>query len=189
MNVEDRLTKLERENRNWRRVAFGLVVLVGASLCCTQGTQTPSVSASTSSALADASQSGRTLDTIRVRKLEIVNSKGEIVVTLSSLGEGDGFVLVEGKDGDLTWLRDGYISLKRKNGDETNLMGGHVALQKKGDKDLIHISCGEGGGGIIEVYNPYGKVAVSVQSNKTNQGAVYVHDVSGEISNMLTTRP
>ena len=41
------------------------------------------------------------------------------------------------------------------------------------------------GGGVIDVYNPFGKVVVSVQSDKTSQGAVYVHDVNGKVTDVL----
>jgi len=39
-------------------------------------------------------------------------------------------------------------------------------------KTLVKIGAGEGDGGLINVYNPFGKQVVTVQSDKTNQGAV-----------------
>jgi hypothetical protein len=50
----------------------------------------------------------------------------------------------------------------------------------------VSIATGEGGGGMIAVRNTFGKPAVEIQANKTNQGAVYVMDVSGETRNALT---
>ena len=41
MNVENRLARLEREIRSWWFTALGLGLLLGASICCTQGTQEP----------------------------------------------------------------------------------------------------------------------------------------------------
>ena len=84
MNVEDRLTKLESESRCWRRIALALAIVIGASLNCSRGTQTPS----TRSAVADASKSGVTLDEIRARRLVIVNDKDETVAGLHSYASG-----------------------------------------------------------------------------------------------------
>ncbi len=70
-----------------------------------------------------------------------------------------------------TW-RDGYVSVDGEDG----------------EVPLVVIS-GSDGGGMIDVYNSLGTVVVSVQSDKTNQGAVYVNDVNGKTTNVLTTRP
>jgi hypothetical protein len=43
-------------------------------------------------------------------------------------------------------------------------------------------------GGIISVFNPYGKQVVSVQSNTSNEGAVYVMDSSGRPKNVLAPK-
>jgi hypothetical protein len=97
MSIEDRLAKIERESRAWRRIALALALLIGASLSCTQSNQGPPASPSTPSALAEASQSGRTLDTIRARKLEIVNDVGETVALLAD-GPTGGFLEIEAGD-------------------------------------------------------------------------------------------
>lgn len=54
------------------------------------------------------------------------------------------------------------------------------------ESSVISLGRAETGGGIIDVYNPFGKSAVSMQSNKMNTGAVYVHKVDGSIGNALT---
>jgi len=57
------------------------------------------------------------------------------------------------------------------------------------NKTLVIIRAGEGGGSFINVYNPFGKKVVTVQSDKTNQGLVSIHDVNGEVTNGLRTIP
>ena len=58
-----------------------------------------------------------------------------------------------------------------------------------GSLDAVSIGLTKGGdGGIVDVYNRFGKKAVSIQANKKNEGAVYVHDFDGEIQNVLGVR-
>jgi hypothetical protein len=52
----------------------------------------------------------------------------------------------------------------------------------------VEICQGEGGGGMVQVRNTFGKPVVSIQANKANAGAVYVNDVNGETRNALTPR-
>lgn len=41
------------------------------------------------------------------------------------------------------------------------------------------------GGGVIDVYNPFGKIVTSLQCTKVNSGAVIVNDVNGNVVNAL----
>lgn len=66
--------------------------------------------------------------------------------------------------------------------------GGFVRVNmRKGPAGFL--GCGEAGGGILNLFNPLGKVVASVQSNKTNQGAVYVNNVNGDLSKALSAAP
>jgi hypothetical protein len=52
------------------------------------------------------------------------------------------------------------------------------ALSKSTTK-AITLGLGETKGGVVSVYNPFGKNVASVQANKGNAGAVYLSDVNG----------
>jgi len=134
MTVEERITNLENANRQWRRLTVGMVLLV-AFLGYDYATRAKP-------------------DTLRLRKLEIVDEQG---TTLATFGTFEGAAML-------------------------NLFG-------TTGKGRITMGAGEGGsdGAQINVYNPLGKKVVSVQSDKTNEGAVHVSDVNGKITNGLTT--
>ncbi len=53
-------------------------------------------------------------------------------------------------------------------------------------KPSVQLGWGPGGGGMIEVLNSFNKTVVSVQANKANAGAVYVHDLNGEVVRALS---
>lgn len=50
---------------------------------------------------------------------------------------------------------------------------------------ILNLGSTDQRGGLIEIGNPFGAKVVSVQCNKTNQGAVYVNDVDGKTSRSL----
>ena len=50
----------------------------------------------------------------------------------------------------------------------------------------LRIGIGDNGGGMIDVFSPLKKRVVSIQSNKANQGGVYLGDVNGEIQKILS---
>src|SRR5262245_16205945 len=49
----------------------------------------------------------------------------------------------------------------------------------------VRLGTGEGGGGIADCYNTFGKRVASVQADKANQGQVIVWDVNGKESKGL----
>jgi hypothetical protein len=60
----------------------------------------------------------------------------------------------------------------------------------KANEDLPAITLGLTGqrGGIIDVYNPLGKIVATVQCGKTNEGLIAVKNVNGDFSNGLVPK-
>ena len=80
--------------------------------------------------------------------------------------------------------------------DANGKMRAMLAVGKDGDpalgiydarqQSLVRILSGEGGGGMVNVYNALGKEVVSVQANKKNCGSVLVSDQNGKIKGSST---
>ncbi len=327
MNIEQRINKLEREGRNWRRTALGLALLIGVSLSCSSQNEPPTVSGSAATVLANTSGSVDVMENVRTRSLEVVNDRGEVVASLNAttwltlesedsnskvslvagqkpgcrihgdkgfLGISDwtmqmfppgadiaaisiesengkgaisvrdlaseasdkvavlrGSVLGFNHDGKengglllgtddqgsgiltglnsapgskskfllladdnggevITYSRDGHelVTLTGtanpgelylfENGERAVAAGasegggGGLAIFNRPGKEgkpAVVVRSGEGGGGAIDIYNPLNKPVVSLQSNKSNEGMVTVHDFNGSIKNGLTTDP
>jgi len=147
MNIEDRLAKLERESKSWRRIALGLALVFGVSLSCSQGTQAPP--ASRAFAARDES-----FDTIRAHTLEIVDASGEVVAALkgqatgaslrlSSTDDSHSEVYLSSTDGgvcsvlgtdNLVGMSSDRISLLRRDVITDRELEQYTAKQKRGEK-------------------------------------------------------
>jgi hypothetical protein len=219
MNIEERLAKLERGSRAWRRMALALALIIVVCLICSQATH-EARSQTTSSGLASASQSGQTLDQIRAKSLEIVDDKGQRVALLTGTSDGGAVLFVSarehfgsaylmlGPDGPKWRIvgEGGAIFLSHRGiairSDESVAWRQSEALAKKielgtlsaeeaaqvGKLQIpaaVEIGTTTLGGGFVSVYNPLGKRVASMQSSNTNSGVVTVHDVNGEVSNIL----
>lgn len=53
------------------------------------------------------------------------------------------------------------------------------------DPPAVMLGAADNRGGMVNVYNPEGKLVVTSQSNKKNCGSVIVHDVTGKVTNVL----
>jgi hypothetical protein len=219
MSMEDRLAKIERESRTWRRIALVLALLIGASLSCTQSNQGPPASPSTPAASAQVSQADGILEVVRTRELQIVNDAGETVAGVEGTAKG-GRLYVYADDGDIKSQlvveaapnkirliirdRDSIVSLGTEDitvsafeGDPliiAKLRAGQLLTEDEAAKvkeqlfraPAVKIACTHDRSGIIEVANPAGKVAASIQCDKDDQGGrVNVNDVAGELGNSL----
>jgi len=217
MNIEERISRLERESRTRRWIVLGLALVVGAFLGCY------------------AISCVRTPDTVRAKNLEIVNDEGRTVASLAATKSGAwlGFSTTDGTrslgmgaygsgltglvlhdKGGTLFVTSGGLSVSDEDGGvmvtSGSVMVGRADLAKRlrpkesaqqgipvGDEEreaytetpLVVIGRTDAPGGLIEVYNPLGKVVVSAQCNKANEGAVSIHDVNGKFSNVLGVRP
>jgi hypothetical protein len=52
----------------------------------------------------------------------------------------------------------------------------------------VVIGLGEGGSGMVDVYDTVGKRVVSAQATKANEGCAYVYDLNGDSCNVLAPR-
>jgi len=79
-------------------------------------------------------------------------------------------------------LDRGEISLTNTSGEEKQFWA------ENADTPAVKIGLTEQRGGIVNVCNPLGKVVVSAQSSKTNEGLVWVSDVNGAPTRFLSTK-
>jgi hypothetical protein len=200
MTVEDRLNKLERESKNWRRIALGLALVLGVSLVCSQGTQ--ALTASQAFAAAD----NETFDTLRARQLHIVSPSGEVVAEFFGHDTGTDLVIRHfdadtQKLSEQTTVRCHVTLLESFDGVEKGKPGlaalafgvtkqrndGFIGVYNPNtNTPVVFIGLTEqSNGGFISVYNPFQNVVASMQSNNYNTGMVVVHDVNGKLSNAL----
>ena len=61
-----------------------------------------------------------------------------------------------------------------------------LQLQESRKKPAVSIAVTESGGGMVKLYNSRQKQVVNIQSNKTNQGAIYLSDVNGKVQKTLS---
>ena len=228
MTIDERIAKLEHQNRTWRRVALGSALTIGALLVWSNGLIGPAVHSLSTVAQAaeeDAAEEGRVYEKVRLRSLEIVNEQGETVVDISG-GFGGGALTIwsDDRNGSLSlyalsadepvlWVKseEGTVELTdrvinvipadhRKRARKSELIeklgnGQNLTederrwFQNESVEDpAVTIGFGKQGGGVIDVCNPLDEKVVSIQSNKNNDGAVYVNDVNGDFGNALVPR-
>ena len=108
MNIEQRLTALERRANRYRS-AFVLMVLTSVGVVLTGATATDDVQ-----------------DVVRTKKLLVVNEDGQVVFEASTGPRGDGLLRIRSKSGEdlisagaLTSDDGGYIAVRSKTGNET----------------------------------------------------------------------
>ena len=103
---------------------------------------------------------------------QVYNSTEKVVVSINHVLShpvfGRGIISVSSPDGYKEVVRisndgDGYVSVSNSDG-------------KKG----VSIDNGEGAGGRVDVYNPFGKNVATMQSSKTNTGLIILKDVNGK---------
>lgn len=219
MTIEERLERLERENRRWRVVVVCLTALVAAFVSCTQSPTGPAAGAAQGR---DSAPPG----VLRATALEIVTEKGAMVAFLGgdeggstlSLGSPDAFaphirvssrdnesrLQLFGRDGDVfidhssfTILSENPVKQRRREEwiKARIARGENIDRKSREDEEfekanseshgVAHIGMTDQRGGQIDVCNAFGKVVVSAESSKTNQGLVIVNDVNGVFSNAL----
>lgn len=217
MNLEERITRLERQNRNWRFLALGLAGLMGFWLSCTAEIEPKSAPAGTTKdEETNSNQGDKIHELLRTRALAIVNEDGKMLTGLMAFGsytqltmkggrhelslsadENDVQISLTGEDGktyighDAIYLKalDPIEERKRKQIMEQAAKGYKITQADRElfkDKEPTIAISSSNRGGIIDVHNPFGEVVVSIQSNKSNEGAVYVHDVAGNVKKSLT---
>jgi hypothetical protein len=224
MTIEDRVSKLEREGRTWRRIAIGLAAVLGVSITCSEraGERNPN---SGQSGAAIAVEPERIYEKIRLKNLEIVDDAGNTVGgfradTRQGGSAGALWLTCAPPSGDLVTLvprlglvvfsRNGsgslgpdralwsryhpeYVRLMDQARSQTGQAATNAFKLAEGfldqGKSLVSIGgldADRGAVGAVTVYNVFGKVAATMHADNTNQGAVYVSDVNGQVRNSLT---
>lgn len=146
--IEMRLQKLEASNRRYQTI---LILLIASFTIIFMAFKEPQ----------------QVPDTIRAKKMEIVDNNNNVLVQLSQSG-GNGIIKTYRSNGKrllnftYTTKDEGYIGLDDGNGTEMIRM----------------TSSSEGGGGYIGVYNPAGKRTLTL-NNEDMGGNIYVSDKEG----------
>ncbi|MBU4272302.1 MAG: hypothetical protein KKE86_14320 [Planctomycetes bacterium] len=154
MTIEERVAELERKNRRltWMlTVAGGTVALL--------------VVLAVASGMAPAGDAP--LEIVTAREFRLVDAQGRLRAKLVTDKEGSGLVLADEKG-----QARASLAVKEE--------GPWLVLIDEKGKPAVTICDGNGGGGILEVFNPLGNSVVNVQANKENHGMVAVCDHNGE---------
>jgi hypothetical protein len=125
MNIEDRLAKLERENRRWRLAAISLAGILGLSIACSSQWDAPGAGLP-NQAFAQPSDAPPIYDTIRVRNLEVFDHNSRKVGDWS--GAGGGILRIENADRTNTihlTASDSEASIFIATRDYCSLLGDH----------------------------------------------------------------
>lgn len=231
MSIEERLTKLERDNKTWRRLAIALAGVLGLAIACSDG-------GFRGGSGQIAIGAGQTLnpevvhEKLRVRTLELMSHTGEVggwltgdslrlsneraslsadptgLSIYSQAPDRSGVTMFVDKDAvfmvlDTPWnqmhLNSSSMSLGRRTPAQfkaiTELHGVGASWldgtpqEKEAWKRLssrshpntsLRLESAEAGGGQLEIFNALGNMAASLQANKGNEGALYLHDVNGK---------
>ena len=216
MNIEDRVQHLEIQNCRWRRVATCLILLLVAVIIYVCLSQSPSATLAQTSATVGALRATR-LEIVNTKGEPIAAIGGDETggrLTLLRTGNGVGvslsaspWLMLTGENSTIAidatslslepvdlekatrrkaWMKAkldrGEISLTNTSGEEKQFWA------ENADTPAVKIGLTEQRGGIVNVCNPLGKVVVSAQSSKTNEGLVWVSDVNGAPTRFLSTK-
>jgi hypothetical protein len=214
MSIEERIAKLERDNRISRLIAFGLAFATVSAL---------GYSFRPLAIAADRPSDGD-FNVIRAQAIEIMNVRGVPAVHISSKGievfepgkhlqqaivsptgiivhdesgsvdlSGRGIVVTTTKAPLVRAYRDADDNFTRAiaASDKANLDRlSDIAARAYGkllDDQLHAVVIGQNGsvGGKVVVYNAFGKRVASVQPSDTNEGLISVANVDGEMKKVL----
>jgi hypothetical protein len=205
MNIEDRLAKLERENRRWRLAAISLAGILGLSIACSRQWDEPAAGLG-NQAPARPSDEPPIHDRLRVRTLEVVDDNGRTVGRWQCVGGLAGLDMWAGDNlVSLQASKKGASALFRGRDEETIVITGGVGVSRRGQKDetplvllgvsddsvsgLINVydstgtprvsmQGGEKGTGVF-VYNTFGRQVGTLQSDKSDEGLLLIRDLRG----------
>jgi hypothetical protein len=131
-----------------------------------------------------------------VVKSESKDDKSAVVVNKSGIGvsnrNGIEVASIEDAGGGSITLTDGRAQLnpedvKRRLANKELTAAERKEISEKGrGAPLVTIGSSEGGGGIIEVFNPLRKRIASLQCSKANKGMLSVGDVNGQNETFVT---
>ncbi len=185
MTLDERVDKLERDNRFLRRVSFVLMAVVAA--CTTFAILAMRVALLRPEGVSYVPASMRaveeeTVDTLRVRHLLVVDANGEVRIKLDANDYG-GTLKIWGSDGSTS---DRIALRAHGHGGELQIQGsggGKCWMMTSGSEGFLAVADANydvivGGGGGIEVLSPDGGSAVLVKGpkgeNRTIIGSSFV---------------
>lgn len=206
MSLEDRIMKLEKSLRRRTTLAIASGAALFFLIACDDGR--PSISLPPAKAEKNDVQN-TTIQDIKARSILVAGDNG-VSVKISKFGirvkKGDDStvmspfeltaetkgsrssvyspgLVVAGDDFKSEILPNGISVFKSKFAKRGDLKA--IKAETKNKRRLVFIGRSVGDAGIIDVYNPLGKVAVSMQSSKLNLGAVFLMDPNGKVTNIV----
>jgi len=175
MHISEQLERLERTNRRWRLAAFGLLATLAVIGCA--GAVAPST----------------TSDLTRTRRFELVDDSGRARIEMGTNETGITTIRILDHRG-RPRIAMGTLGIGPSAGSagigvvdvaanrQTCIWPGHVSIERDG-KRQVGLGCGEEHlGGLVDVYNTFGKRVATVQSTKGNAGMIAVYDLNGGLA-------
>jgi hypothetical protein len=153
MNIERRITRLERTNRRWRFIALG-VTLIGAVMM-------------------GAAKRDEIPELIRARTFQVVDAKGRTAVDISSWKLG-GWFQTNGYTKAGT-AYDQVLIAANDSGD------GMISIKSAKGKKLVGITATKGGNGAISTYSATGKELVGITAMTNNSGGIRTFNAKGNV--------
>lgn len=201
-------------SRLWMVVSvLALVVAIGAAVFAAAMRQVSHSQAALIATLEDRlSALEQTKDVVKAKRFTVVDDAGDPKVVVGAK-DGCGFLGTVGKNKEKSIFvgadEKGQPVMHLIGTEYYSTVGGdHVVIRDKSSKmalaltardgvsaiglygtgaePAMSLSTGQGGGGILEIYNPLGKMVATVQSSKVNSGMVIVRNHNGEKPNTLT---
>jgi len=213
MSVEERLERLESQCHRYRVFVVGILLLLAAPLSCTPSATGPSAGFAQDAHAAGALR-GTSLEIVNKRGEAVAiiagnESGGALSLLRPGLNLGVSLqalpmLMLTGPDSTMT-IHNASLTLAPVNPAKAKArqqwakekLDRHADTSVESNKDrtsfadlmdspAVEIGVSDERGGIVNVYNPFGKVVASVQSSKTNAGMMYVGDVAGNQVKVLS---
>jgi len=174
MTIEQRFARLERANRQWRMaaLAMGLVLVTGLLMA----------------------QSGMGLrpDVIQTRRLEVLNKKGDAVITLESANRGGRIVTTDNEGALFFEVGAGEVSIYNGHGQKLTRFSatkegqGMIATYNSNGEGVVALGATKDGKGAFTTYNGEGQKLVSLSASD-NGGAISVWNHTGQAVSTIRT--
>jgi len=149
MNNEERLNRLERQNR---RLKYWTVVMVLAGLALLiMGQALPP----------------KVHDLIRAKKIEVVSESGTRVILLESWARG-GWISTFNEKGKILF-----------DASATDKGSGTIHIFNSQGKEIVGLSATASGNGIISTFSSEGKTIVKISATRESSGVISTYDAGG----------
>ena len=132
MSLESRIAQLECQQRTWKAIVIGQLLVVGLVLSCTSPNQkAPKVEAAAQASGETGGariQAGATADIISARQLRIVDENGKTVVSVQADKEGGNIALFNAAEKQLVTVKNDVLEILVALQDPLRFIGDAIVL-------------------------------------------------------------